>query len=400
MDNANLTLNNTESSYQWNEAITIKLISIYVILSIYLILGIAGNSLVLFIYLVKFKTYSEGRYFVPVLAVTDMLSCIVSSCGHASETLLPIIYKIDIACKIERYVRMIATAFSMFTLVLIVVDRYLKVCRPYGRQMTKPWKKIFLGLVIISGLLVSAPSFLFYGSAPKVLDDGSITGRRCSSVNGGLPKLAVAFNVSLFSIASLELVLMSVLYFLIGRVIFKTAKFRNQAKTRNGRDIIAPSTTAITNIDVDQGMSTSDVSLDLSSSDTRKHDTTDNREQGKQDTADNWEQRKQNPTYNREQSHTDDKSTRKRSNRDSSNSRITKVFLAITVAFGISFIPTISMMILESIRADFWFTLTDQEYVGFMFLYTFYIFNNFINPFIYVLMDEKFKQEVINLHVC
>ena len=90
---------------------------------------------------------------------------------------------------------------------------------------------------------------------------------------------------------------------------------------------------------------------------------------------------------------------RRASNRDSSNSRITKVFLAITIAFGISFIPTISMMILESTRANFWFTLTDQEYVGIMFLYTFYIFNNIVNPFIYIVMDEKFKEEVNKLHI-
>ena len=132
---------NTGSSDQWNQSVIVKLIPIYIILIIYLILGILGNSLVLFVYVRKFKTYSEGRYFVPVLAATDMLSCVVSSCGHASETLLPIIYKIDIACKIERYLRMVTTAFAMFTLVLIVIDRYLKVCRPYGRQMTKPWKK-------------------------------------------------------------------------------------------------------------------------------------------------------------------------------------------------------------------------------------------------------------------
>ena len=188
MENVSFDLNKTGSSDQWNQSVIVKLIPIYIILIIYLILGILGNSLVLFVYVRKFKTYSEGRYFVPVLAATDMLSCVVSSCGHASETLLPIIYKIDIACKIERYLRMITTAFAMFTLVLIVIDRYLKVCRPYGRQMTKPWKKVLIGLVVVSGLFVSAPCFLFYGSAPKISDDGSIIGRRCSSVNAGMPE--------------------------------------------------------------------------------------------------------------------------------------------------------------------------------------------------------------------
>ena len=274
MENVSFDLNKTGSSDQWNQSVIVKLIPIYIILIIYLILGILGNSLVLFVYVRKFKTYSEGRYFVPVLAATDMLSCVVSSCGHASETLLPIIYKIDIACKIERYLRMITTAFAMFTLVLIVIDRYLKVCRPYGRQMTKPWKKVLIGLVVVSGLFVSAPCFLFYGSAPKISDDGSIIGRRCSSVNAGMPELALGFNISRFSIDSVELILMSVLYFLICRLIFKTAKFRKQVQTRKADEIGINSTTNLSNFEVEQGVSTSDITLDTSTTDARKQDTT------------------------------------------------------------------------------------------------------------------------------
>ena len=231
MYNANITLNTTEHSYQWNESMTEKLVPIYVILAIYLLLGVVGNSMVLFVYLGKFKTYSEGRFFVPVVAVTDILSCIVNCCGHASETLLPIIYKIDIACKIERYLRMITTAFSMFTLSLIAIDRYMKLCRPFGRQMTRPWKKIFLGLVIFYGLLIGIPRFLFYGSIPKVLDDALVIGRRCNSVSAGMPELSLAYTVTMFSNALLELgMMMAVLYFLIGRLIFKSAKFMKQAQ--------------------------------------------------------------------------------------------------------------------------------------------------------------------------
>ena len=169
---------------------------------------------------------------------------------------------------------------------------------------------------------------------------------------------------------------MSVLYFLICRVIFKTAKFRKQVQTRKADEIGVNSTTNLSNFEIEQGVSTSDITLDTSTTDARKQDTT------------------------RKQSDMDKELARRRaSNRDSSNSRITKVFLAITIAFGISFIPTISMMILESTRANFWFTLTDQEYVGIMFLYTFYIFNNFVNPFMYIVMDEKFKEEVNKLHI-
>lgn len=357
-------LNETAESDQWNQALKRKLLPVYATLLIYLLLGVLGNSFVLYIYLGKFKSYSEGRFFVPVLAVMDMLSCIVNSCGQASETLVAIIYLNDIACKIERYLRMVTTAFAMFTLVLIVIDRYLKICRPFGRQMTKPWKKILTIVVVSFGLFVSAPSFLFYGSSPKTSDNGTIIGRRCSSVNDGMPEVALAFNISLFSIASAELIFISVLYFLICRVIFQKAKFRNQVQTRKHIGELGNSANETSDCLEDENyvstVSTSAITVK------EKKDVDIYKESMKREYV----------------------------KRESANSRITIVFLAIVIAFGISFIPTISMMIWESTRVDFWFTLTDQEYVGIMFLYTFYMSNNFINPFIYSFMDKKFKDEI------
>ena len=356
--------NDTGTQLTWNDELVVKLIPVYAVLLLYLMLGVSGNSVVLFIYLRKFNSYSEGRYFIPVLAVTDMLSCVVSCCGHMSETMVTVIYKIDIACKLERYLRMITTAFAMFTLVLIVIDRYLKICRPFGWQMTKTWKRVFVGVVIIAGFVVSAPCFIFYGSAAKSLEDGTIIGWRCSGVSGGYPDLALAFNISLFSIAFAELVLMSVLYFLICKVIFKKSKFRQQHQMTVAENSEAP---PISDTHFEENPSL-DIASD-SNSDKRKGTST---------------------------KHISFKKF-KAANREATNSRITRVFLVITIAFGISFIPTIAMMVLESTNVNFWFTLSDQEYVGIMFLYTFYIFNNFINPFIYGFMDEKFRFELKQL---
>ena len=259
-----------------------------------------------------------------------------------------------------------------------MIDRYLKVCRPFGRQMTKQWKKVFISIKILFGLFVSAPCFLFYESVPKISDDGLILGRRCSSVSAGMPKVVLAWNILIFSCALIELILMSVIYVLIGRVIYKTTNFRKKAQIRKGTDNALTSTTSMSNIDTVKDVSTSDTILEMKTI-TRTQNTVD------------------------ENKHpdTDNKPVRRRASvRKVSGSRLTKAFMAITIAFGISFIPTISMNILETTRADFWFTLSDHEYNGIMFLYTFYIFNSIVNPFIYFLMDVKFKQEVIELHLC
>lgn len=176
MNNRTKHINDTRTNDQWNQEIVVKLVPLYVVTMFYLITGVFGNSTVLFIYFKKFKKYSDGRFFIPILAVLDMITCIVHPIGNASETLVSVIYKIDIACKIEKYLRMITVAASMFTLVLIVIDRYLKVCRPFGRQMTKGCKKKFLVMVIFIGMTISAPCFLFYGSAEVTSEGGTIIG--------------------------------------------------------------------------------------------------------------------------------------------------------------------------------------------------------------------------------
>jgi hypothetical protein len=47
-----------------------------VYLSVLTILGVPGNILILFIYMVKFKKKATHRTFVVALAITDLLNCV------------------------------------------------------------------------------------------------------------------------------------------------------------------------------------------------------------------------------------------------------------------------------------------------------------------------------------
>ena len=59
-----------------------QLLPFIIILIVYMFLGVLENSTVLYIYLRKLKSYNNGRFFIPVLAVADMLACVVNCSLH------------------------------------------------------------------------------------------------------------------------------------------------------------------------------------------------------------------------------------------------------------------------------------------------------------------------------
>ena len=73
--------------------------------------------------------------------------------------------------------------------------------------------------------------------------------------------------------------------------------------------------------------------------------------------------------------------------------RVTLIFMIIAGFFVICFIPKLTMLVWESVKTDFWQTLTPSKLGCYRFLYRFYIVNNIINPYLYGFLDKKFRTE-------
>ena len=70
--------NETYTVEKWSKELAEKYLLVTVVLVVYLVLGVLGNSTVLYIYLRKFKTYSKGRCLIPILAVVDLVSTVTN----------------------------------------------------------------------------------------------------------------------------------------------------------------------------------------------------------------------------------------------------------------------------------------------------------------------------------
>lgn len=78
--------------------------------------------------------------------------------------------------------------------------------------------------------------------------------------------------------------------------------------------------------------------------------------------------------------------------------RYTLIFITITITYFVTYLPRMTLMLLETIDADFWIKFKGKPSLQFMiFLNRLHILNCIVNPFLYGIFDEKFKFYLIKL---
>ena len=110
------------------------------LLSFYLFLGLTGNISVLYIYTCKMKN-TEERYFIPILAVADILACLAGIILGIVSNFYRANYVLDTFCKVGYFFTWATTSASGFMILLIALNRHLIICRPNSPQMTSDGKK-------------------------------------------------------------------------------------------------------------------------------------------------------------------------------------------------------------------------------------------------------------------
>ena len=118
-----------------NDEKTEALIPVLVYILLLMITGIIGNSIVLYIYKVRFKR-SSSRAFILCLAILDFITCIFGVPYHLYDIYNPYTYEDAVSCKVLSFSMAVTLLSSVFILGLISIDRYQKICRPFGKQLS------------------------------------------------------------------------------------------------------------------------------------------------------------------------------------------------------------------------------------------------------------------------
>lgn len=354
-----------------------------ILLVLFIIIGIPGNALVIFVYGYKIKPIKDGQFFIPYLAVVDLMGAVICSLFGLSITLMPVMYDLDILCKTGWLLGTIATFMSVFMLVIIAIQRYMKVCTQKAHILTLKWKRFMMMLALSMAIAVSVPSVATYGTIPFESSYRNLTGHICGKISGiG----SLIYDIVLAIVVSASCGILVVLYFLIGRTTYKCMKQSGHSITNSKidseNDIMDKSGSTL-DTDLKTGDTIESVDLESVDKENQKPFT----ECVESVTLENESSTKYHISKKQKTSDLQKKN-------QSAISKITVIFIIITMVFLICSIPKLTIVLLETITPSFWENYTDVERVALMFVHQGYILNNIANPFIYTFLDKTFKREI------
>lgn len=328
---------------EWNWEIADRYIVNDIFLIIYIIIGILGNFLVIIIYEFKLKTNRDDRYFIPWLGLLDLFAGTLRSSFELIRKIYPVMLRGTIFCK-SVWMIIDVFAFSSTCLLLVIAfQRYLKVCRPFGQQMTLPLKRLSLVCTFILSLGMAVILNSFNSEIPVRSDKFNVTGWTCDiDINYSMGATFYVF-ASFATVMTLIIATgLAVFYVLIARRICKQIKARNNMKSTNSNN-----------------MKSSDL--------------------------------------NKETRHLDDYNCKKCIQLSHTFSFM---LMAMAVGFGISYIPQFVILFLTINNGRFLFDKYDSETIWISFFREMAIINHIINPFIYGLYDKVFRLEVKKIMSC
>ncbi|KAK0066467.1 cholecystokinin receptor [Biomphalaria pfeifferi] len=141
---------------------TLNKLPTFMLLCVLMIVGIPGNILVLIVYGLRFPA-STTKVFIMAMAAYDLLNCVVGMPFEMVDLEHDLMLDIPIPCKVFRFLVTLSACGSVSVLIVVAVDRFRRICRPFRKQMTVVQSKVITGGTLIISLAFSSPALLLYG---------------------------------------------------------------------------------------------------------------------------------------------------------------------------------------------------------------------------------------------
>ena len=140
-------------------------ITVPIVFGLISVFGLVGNSLVIFVVLGNKQMRSTTNILIVSLAFADLIFIIICVPFTATEYVMPIWPFGDAWCKVVRYAVYVSVYVSIYTLVLMSLDRYLAVVHPVSslKIRTKDNACIVVAITWVFFLLCHTPLLFQYG---------------------------------------------------------------------------------------------------------------------------------------------------------------------------------------------------------------------------------------------
>ncbi|XP_052678254.1 G-protein coupled receptor 87-like [Crassostrea angulata] len=148
--------NDTNYQLQYVNRFSDIALSSTILIIIGAVIGVIGNTAIIFFYFFWINERGE-RYFIPLLGVVDLLGCLTSPPYYIMENEYMYNYPSTAACRALSSLQICVPGISAHTLLLISIQRYLLVCKPFGPKMTHFWKRVLFIVVCLVSFVYAIP---------------------------------------------------------------------------------------------------------------------------------------------------------------------------------------------------------------------------------------------------
>ncbi|XP_061186387.1 uncharacterized protein LOC133194447 [Saccostrea echinata] len=359
------------------------------------LIGITGNSVIIFFYFLRIRERGE-RYFIPLLAIVDLVACFTSPPFYIMDNTFFFNYPSDTACRILSFLQTCVPGASAHILLVISIQRYLLVCKLFGPKMTLIWKRVFFGVVCGISVAYSAPLLWTAGvlESTEIFMNHNVTIKICKfSVDSSLT-ITLYFGF-LTLIMLVNLFLTAGLYVPVLKRVRRS--FLQRSKTTEAyREGIVESSYATQTTEAENSFtdSTNEAKGAQVIQCERKLDIPSNNVQETVlKSPNNVSEIGVETNVGDRKSTANKKSSTKMA---SVQRRVTWMFFVIILAYVFSYIPPLVILILVYTIEDFNFiNLSEDQTLAWLYFSRFVFLNQIINPFIYGYFDTKFRNQLL-----
>lgn len=210
--------------------IFMNLLPVILFMAIVGFVGILGNILTILFYASKPKR-RPSNIQIMCLAIFDLLVCCMII-PNIIEMVVNVKYNEGIACKFTHFFGLWTVACSCFTLWVISLDRYWKICKPFSKQMTVKSTRSAVIAIVIGTFFQSVRNFFNYNSTEVHIDvlnkNETIKGQYCSTTDD--PRLKI--SVTVFSALDFLLVLICLVSLIVtySCIIYSLVRLKGRKK--------------------------------------------------------------------------------------------------------------------------------------------------------------------------
>lgn len=371
------------------------LIPSFVLVVMMIVVGIPGNIITVCVYQRKMRR-TASRVFVLALAFVDLANCVFTMPVEISIIMRFLTFDFPVVCAIFRSATYILNGISALLLCGIAVDRFRKICRPLKPVFTPKRTRSICIVATLIGIAFYIPGFIIYGTQTVVIPYryGNMTveikGHTCQISDQYKDTKIQAYILAAWFLATIVvLVVLLVMYVRIGSAVYKRLrleKARHYSVSQAAKD--SPKKRVLNDV-TETSCSFEDVEESNRSDKPEVLKTMSLPLRHKIGKSIKKNFRLSSPTvYSLKKE--------KMSGRIHAG-RTTMMLFFVTIAYVLSFIPFVIIVLIRTVKPHQYEELTDVEKSVWNFFLRSYVFNCAVNPVLYGFFNKDFRKKMIEL---